>query len=267
VNNPIVRYGGKATLAPWIVQHVDRHRPFTTYVEPFGGAANVLISLPPTPSVVEVYNDLDESLANLFTVLASPKLFRYAHHLLEVMPYSRGIFDRARDDTTTNAVMRAVATFITLRQSFNASETHWKGVGKGNNNIHAYLSAVDGLPALHTRLRTIHIECAPYTEVLDRYDSETTLFYLDPPYPHETREQTKSYALEMSIEDHAHLLNHLLTLKAHILLSTYPSTLYDTLEQYGWTRFTYNTYTPSGNRPGAAGGERREILWSTPHGN
>src|SRR5882757_506700 len=34
----------------------------------------------------------------------------------------------------------------------------------------------------HKRLARAQIECAPYGEVLKRFDRTTTLFYLDPPY-------------------------------------------------------------------------------------
>ena len=34
----------------------------------------------------------------------------------------------------------------------------------------------------HKRLERVQLECAPYEEVMRRFDRPTTLFYLDPPY-------------------------------------------------------------------------------------
>ena len=65
VKRPIVRYhGGKWKLAPWIIANMPQHR---VYVEPFGGAASVLLRKP--RAYAEIYNDLDGEIVNLFRVL------------------------------------------------------------------------------------------------------------------------------------------------------------------------------------------------------
>lgn len=70
IKHPAIRYhGGKFRLAPWIIEQMPDH---VCYVEPFGGAAGVLLQKP--RSYAEVYNDLDSEVVNLFRVLRDPEL-------------------------------------------------------------------------------------------------------------------------------------------------------------------------------------------------
>ena len=66
VTRPVLRYlGGKFRLAPWIIGFFPTHR---IYVEPFGGAASVLLRKP--RSMGECYNDLDGEVVNRIEVPA-----------------------------------------------------------------------------------------------------------------------------------------------------------------------------------------------------
>ena len=64
---PVAWMGGKSLLANWILDQFPDHR---IYVEPYGGMANVLLKK--KPSDVEVYNDLDRRLVNLFQFIRDP---------------------------------------------------------------------------------------------------------------------------------------------------------------------------------------------------
>ena len=91
IKHPAIRYhGGKFRLAPWIIGYFPEHRCF---VEPFGGAASVLLRK--EPSEAEVYNDLDGDVVNLFRVLRDPIASRSLIDACALTPYSRTEFQCA----------------------------------------------------------------------------------------------------------------------------------------------------------------------------
>jgi len=127
-----------------------------------------------------------------------------------------------------------------------------------NGNVSEWLSAIEGLPEVHLRLCRVLIERMPALELIKREDTPGTLFYCDPPYLHETRTATNAYSHEMSEEEHRKLLATLLECKGKVMLSGYPSALYESALGK-WTRHTFEL--PNN----AAGGETKrrmtEVLW------
>src|SRR5690606_16389589 len=89
--------------------------PHHTYVEPFGGAANVLLNKPPSP--VEVYNDIDSNLVTIFRVLRDhPDELRRA---LELTPYSREEYVRCLGPLYgLDYVEKARRLIVRYRQTF-----------------------------------------------------------------------------------------------------------------------------------------------------
>ena len=90
-SRPLLRWhGGKWLLAPWIISHFPAHR---TYVEPFGGAASVLLRK--DRAYAEIYNDLDDQVVNLFRVMRSPGLAAQLREALRLTPFARREFEAA----------------------------------------------------------------------------------------------------------------------------------------------------------------------------
>jgi DNA adenine methylase len=115
------------------------------------------------------------------------------------------------------------------------------------------------LPAVHERLRRVLILNRPALEVIEKHDGPQTLFYLDPPYLHETRETTGEYQHEMAELDHLQLLELIRTCKGKAMLSGYPSKMYDTA-LHDWTRYTFDLPNQA-----AGGKEKRrmtEVVWT-----
>jgi DNA adenine methylase len=102
------------------------------------------------------------------------------------------------------------------------------------------------------------VESLPAVEVIRREDTPKTLFYLDPPYLHETRAVADAYALEMTEADHQELLDLLKAVRGKVMLSGYPSALYDSALA-GWNRHDFDLANH------AAGGAKKrrmtEAVW------
>ncbi len=109
VRPPVTWFGGKAKLAARIVSAFPVHH---TYVEPFGGSAAVLLAKAAAP--VELYNDLDGALVNLFTVLRSEELSLKLHDRLVKTPYRRLEFELACTPCQSNLN----ATGVNLKGQF-----------------------------------------------------------------------------------------------------------------------------------------------------
>ena len=95
--------------------------------------------------------------------------------------------------------------------------------------VSRWLGAVEGLPEIAQRLQRVQIENAPALEVIKRYDTPKTLFYLDPPYVHGSRGDVSAYGHEMTDEDHRDLVHMLSRIEGRAVLSGYRSSLYDEL--------------------------------------
>jgi DNA adenine methylase len=161
-------------------------------------------------------------------------------------------------------VADAVAFFIDCRQSRSGLRTTFTPPTRGrtrrgmNGNVSEWLSAADGLADVHARLRRVLVENMPALQLIRREDTSETLFYCDPPYLHQTRASTEAYAHEMTEADHRELLGVLLAAKGKVMLSGYPSALYDeTLAD--WTRHTFDL--PNNAAGGKVKGRETEVLW------
>lgn len=108
IRHPAIRYhGGKFRLANWIISHFPDHR---CYVEPFGGAAGVLLQKP--RSYAEVYNDLDGDVVNLFRVLRDPLLNQRLQDACVLTPYSRDEFCAAHQETADQVEVAGGDTYV-----------------------------------------------------------------------------------------------------------------------------------------------------------
>lgn len=251
---PVLRWhGGKWKLAPWIISHFPAHR---VYVEPFGGAASVLIRKPST--YAEVYNDLDNDVVNLFCILRSdraPELVR----MLRLTPFAATEFAAAYEQSDDD-LERARRLVVRSYQGFGSNAVHKKSGFRSNSNQSGttpskdWANYPDALEKIVARLRGVCILCRDAAEVMAAHDGPETLHYVDPPYMMATRTDTAAdYAHELTDDQHVNLLAFLRTLRGKVVLSGYPSAIYDSALP-DWHRV---------DRAALADGarSRTEVLW------
>jgi DNA adenine methylase len=235
----------------------------THYVEPFFGGGAVLLAKDPN-GVSEVANDLDGDLTEFWEVLRSPKKFEKLVRRLEATPFSMDVYKKAKNNTSTNSVVRAASSFVVARQSLAGRGDSFAPLSRNrvrrgmNEQCSAWLTAIEGLPAVHQRLKRVAILNDDAVKVIPQQDGPNTLFYVDPPYLPETRRSPDVYRFEMSYEEHEQLLEVLRNCTGKVMLSGYRSDLYDrTLED--WHRVDFDV--PNN----AAGGKKKrrmtESVW------
>ena len=101
------------------------------------------------------------------------------------------------------------------------------------------MGTIDALPEVIERLRRVQITCEPAVDSIRRFDHKEAFIYCDPPYMHSARVAKNIYRHEMTDADHRELASVLRRRKAKVMLSGYPSALYD--ELYGdWRRIEFD---------------------------
>lgn len=264
---PVLRWhGGKWALARWVIAHFPPHR---VYVEPFGGAASVLLRKP--RAYAEIYNDLDGEVVGLFRVLRDPGQSTRLVEALQLTPFARAEYEAAfaeSGDAVEQARRLIARSFMGrgsgavfrrptgFRANANASGRH--------NTAAEWAGYPAALELVIERLRGVLIEQGDALELMRRSDRPDTLHYVDPPYLPETRSPRArrggtlyhAYAHEMTVADHEALLAALGELQGMVVLSGYPAPLYDE-RLAGWKRV---------ERPALADGARPrvECLWLNP---
>lgn len=261
---PALRYhGAKFRLAQWVMGFFPEHK---CYVEPFGGAAGVLIQKPRV--YAEVYNDLDGEIVNFFRVLQDPAMRKQLIEVCMLTPYARAEFELAWE-STDEPVEMARRTAIRAQMGFGSA-----GATKGTTGFRIdtkrdygtaqqlWAEYPSNISLVGERFTGVLIENRPAIEIMQQHDAVNTLHFVDPPYVLSTREirnAGKAYRHEMKDDDHLVLLDSLSALKGFVVLSGYQSEIYtDYLK--GWETHT----TESRISAGRGTALKTEAVWLNP---
>lgn len=264
-------HGGKSYLASKLVGLMPVHQ---RYLEPYFGGGSILFAKP-HDGIAEWVNDINQEVTNFWRVMASESLFERFRRCMEAVPLSEMEFALAKSQEPVSLagelpdevrVKQACDFFVRNRMSRQGLSRDYCNPSKRlrrdmNENVSAWLTAVDGLPEFHKRLRRVEVWNRPATKAIEVLDGEDLLCLCDPPYLHTTRSSTGEYgAHEMTEEQHVELLNVLANMQGKFMLCGYPSELYDqAASEHGWNRVIFEV---PNNSSGAKKKEiKRECVW------
>ncbi|MCY4209330.1 MAG: DNA adenine methylase [Roseovarius sp.] len=233
-------YGGKYSHLDFLLPHIPNDAMH--FCDVFGGSAAVLLNM--EPYKVETYNDIDSELVNFFETLRNQgsKLIK----AIGLTPFSREeLVNACTPQSGLSKLERARRFYVRARQTRTglaqtSSEGRWAHCvltsrAGMSGAVSRWLGSVEGLSEIAQRLQRVQIENAPAIEVVQRYDTIDTVFYVDPPYVHSSRGDSSAYGYEMSDSDHEQLSAVLNLAEGRVVLSGYRSDLYDSLYK-NWRR-------------------------------
>lgn len=255
-------HGGKFRLAQWITSFFPTHE---CYVEPYGGAAGVLMQK--ERSYAEVYNDLDSEIVNVFRVLRDPDLSERLIQQCLLTPFSRDEFTSSYEKSD-DPVEQARLTLFRSEAGFGSGGATGHNTGFRSDSKRAYSLAShiwqkypDRIRAFCTRLSGVIIENRPAVDVIKANDSKDALFFIDPPYVLDTRKLSRGnvYRHEMTDEQHIQLLETIATVEGSVVLSGYDHPIYSEM-LHGWDKHSKKARISSGRGTGI----RHEHVWLNP---
>lgn len=211
MSKPIIPWiGGKRKLADHLLPLFPEH---TCYVEPFCGAAALFFLK--QPSQVEVLNDINGDLVNLYRVVK--------HHLEELYKQFKWVLTSRQNwewlqstpPETLTDVQRA-ARFLYLQKLAFGGRVDGQSFGTATTSRPRFnvFSLEQDLADAHFRLANTTIESLPWAEVVKRYDRPHTLFYCDPPYW-----ETEGYGVDFPWSEYEQLAKMARSIKGQMIVS------------------------------------------------
>ena len=177
--HPVIPWiGGKGRISDWILSRFPAHK---CYVEAFCGAAAIYFTKP--PSEVEVINDINGELVNMYRVIQHhpEELIRQFKWALSSRLYYE--WEQRKDPVTLTDIQRAARFYYLQKQAFGGRvDGQSFGTATTSGPRLSFMRLEEDLSQAHLRLHGTYVENLPWSDVVRRYDRSHTLFYLDPPY-------------------------------------------------------------------------------------
>jgi DNA adenine methylase len=260
---PFGYYGAKLRVASRIVRKLPPHN---AWVEAFCGSAALTLAKEPAP--IEIINDLDGQIINLFQQLRNNA--KALCRLVALTPYARAEFQYARKSNKNDSPLERarkflVASMMTIngtvgsptKSGFSFSQSYARHGREAR--VNRWYNLPERLSKVAERLRSVRVENRDARELLKIFSNRpATLVYLDPPYFINRRHR---YAIDTNDEQfHRELLEICSKARCMILISGYNNVVYSKLlsSKNGWQRYTVPTTTRDTKGRDYC---RTEVLW------
>lgn len=203
--------GGKRLLRKVIEPLIPKD--IVSYIEPFGGGAWILFYKEKWAEL-EIYNDLDGRLVNLFRIVKY-----HPNALKEELKYllgSREMFFQYLNGTFITDIQKAAQFYFLITRSFGGKGKTFGTVKKSSGGASkSQLNVFEKIDAIHRRLDKVLIENRDFERLIKQYDFEGAFFYCDPPYTTGT-----GYEVTTTEDfDHERLRDTLKNIQGRFLLS------------------------------------------------
>ena len=251
INTPIKYFGGKNTCFKEILKHFPNNTEYDCYIEPFAGSYSLGLKLDPIPPI-EIYNDLEQNVYSLYSVLSDKVLFEQFKEKCDLVLYSEDIrkdFKEKLKLSDISIVERAFYYFYVNRTSHNGIGGFSKNTYVRRNmskSISDFLSSIDRLPELHDRLSKVIVTNTDGVGLMKKYNNPNTLLYCDVPYHQSTRTSTR-YKVDMDNDKQLEFLDAAIKSKSKVIISGYDCEPYKILEENGFEKIQFDVKTISGN--------------------
>lgn len=221
---PISYYGGKQNMLVHLLPLIPEHQ---TYVEPFFGGGALFFAKNPAP--LEVINDTNELLINFYRQMVIN--FDALNLEIKATMHSRASHFKAgqiiKGRVVATDLEKAWAVYVSINQGFSKKiDSGWGYQSNSDIVAQNWHNKRTNFNQYKDRLKQVQIDCQDALKVIKLYDSETTLFYCDPPYYNSDCGHYKGY----TESDYSKLIDLLLTIKGKFILSSYPNRVINALE-------------------------------------
>jgi len=230
-------HGGKFYLSDWVIGNFPDNYTELNYGEPFVGAGSVFLNK--KPSRQEWINDLDRGIVSIWLALKE-KPYEFLGRL-NALEYCENSFNEAliAELTDIKGVDLAINEFILRRMSRGGLKKAfgWSDRQRGGlpGDVNAWRTILEQLPAVVKRMENVCVTYNNAFDIIQKMNSADALIYCDPPYLAQTRQSPNAYECDMIEEDHVKLAETLNQFQGKVVLSGYPSPLYDELYS-GWVQ-------------------------------